>query len=103
MKNNFMQQEVLVMLNSVFAQNQFDKINKNRAISKKNRLEEACVSGLQELLPVVFKSNLQKKMYLWQMHPGTSFVQFEFGEIPATIEKQYSLDPHNFLFESCYN
>jgi len=100
-----MQQEVLVMLNSVFAQHQFAKINKNESkkFTQEEQLEEACVSGLQELLPVVFKSNPQKKMYLWQMHPGISFVQFEFGELPKAIEKQYSLDPHNFLFMSCNN
>lgn len=94
-----MQQEILVMLRSAFAQSQFNKINKKvgTKTSEEDIFEEACVNGLQELLPIVFKPETEHKMYLWQMHPGFSFLQFELGDLPAKMDKRHSIDPHNFL------
>jgi hypothetical protein len=100
MKTNSTQQEILLMTKSSFAQKQwckkeFDDANKN--LTPEENMEEACASGLiQELLPEVF-NNENHKMYLWQMHPGFSFLQLELGELPLAVEKQFSLDPHNFL------
>jgi hypothetical protein len=31
------------------------------------------------------------------MYSAASFLQFELGEVPISIEKRHSLDPHNFL------
>ncbi len=87
------------MTKSSFAQKQwckkeFDDANKN--LTPEENIEEACANGLvQELLPEVF--NNSSKLYLWQMHPGFSFVQLELGELPLAVEKQFSLYPHNFL------
>ena len=101
MKTNSTQQEILLMTKSSFAQKQWckkefdDDANKN--LTPEENIEEACANGLvQELLPEVFNNN-NHKMYLWQMHPGFSFLQLELGELPLAVEKQFSLDPHNFL------
>ncbi len=106
MKTNSTQQEILLMTKSSFAQKQwckkeFDDANKN--LTPEENIEEACANGLvQELLPEVFNNN-NHKMYLWQMHPGFSFLQLELGELPLAIQKEFSLDPHNFLSTIHYN
>ncbi len=105
MKTNSTQQEILLITKSSVAQKQwckkeFDNGNKN--LTPEEYIEEACANGLvQELLPEVFNNN--HKMYLWQMHPGFSFLQLELGEFPLTIQKEFSLDPHNFFSTIHYN
>jgi hypothetical protein len=67
-------------------------------------MEEICANGLiYELLPELFKVTDNTKLYLWQMHPGFSFLQLEYGEFPLAIEKAKSIDPHNSLSFMCYN
>jgi len=106
MKTNSTQQEILLMTKSSFAQKQwckkeFDDTNKD--LTPEEKIEEACANGLiQELLPEAF-NNDNHKMYLWQMHPGFSFLQLELGELPLAVEKHFSLDPHNFLSTVYYN
>lgn len=99
MKTNSTQQEILLMTNSSFAQRQWckkDVDEENKNLTPEENMEEACANGLlHELLPEAF--NNSRKMYLWQMHPGFSFVQLELGELPLAVEREFSLDPHNFL------
>jgi hypothetical protein len=95
-----MQQEILIMLYSVFAQKHLNEIQRkeSKKVSRTEHIAETCVNGLlQEMLPVVFKPQEEHKMYLWQMYSASSFLQFELGEVPISIEKRYSLDPHNFI------
>ena len=91
------------MTNSSFPQKQWckkDTDEESKNLTPEENMEEACANGLiQELLPEAF--NRDHKMYLWQMHPGFSFVQLELGEFPLAVDKQFSLDPHNFLTSLC--
>jgi len=101
-----MQQEILILLQSAFAKKQFNQISEkeHKKISQSDKFGEACVNSLlQKLLPVFFKPETDGKMYLWQIQPGYSFLQFELGELPLKVEKEHSLDPHNFLATYCYN
>ena len=104
MKTNSTQQEILLMTKGSFAQKQWCKKEHDaeRNLTPEENIEEACANGLiQELLPEIFNSD--NKMYLWQMHPGFSFLQLELGELPLAIQKEFSLDPHNFLSTVSYN
>jgi len=105
MKTNSTQQEILLMTNTSFAQRQWcEKDSENKSLTPQEQFEEACANGLmQELLPEIFEVPDNKKLYLWQMRPGFSFVQLEVGEFPLAPEKEFSLDPHNFLPETWYN
>jgi hypothetical protein len=101
-----MQQEILILLQSEFAKKQFNQINEKeyKKILQSDKLGEACVNSLlQKLLPVFFKPAADGKMYLWQIQPGYSFLQFELGELPLKVEKKYSLDPRNFLTDISLN
>ncbi len=100
MKNYSTQKEVLLIINSSFAYRQWcdNEDRKDTNNTPEENLEEVCANGLiQELLPEVFKVNEDAKIYLWQMHPGFSFLQLELGELPVAFQKEYSLNPHEFL------
>ena len=101
-----MQQEILVILRSTFADGQLKNIDdaENKKLSPEQTLEDACANGsLQEFLPEIFKDAQHHNVHLWEMHPGFSFLQLEFGEAPLNIDVRHSIDPHNFLFTKCYN
>jgi len=106
MKTNSTQKEILLVTNNSFAQRQWcnkDENNHN-SFSAQEQMEEICANGLiYELLPEVFECPENKKMYLWQMHPGFSFLQLEYGELPLAIDKAKSIDPHNSLSYMCCN
>ena len=100
------QQEVLIVLNSSFAQRQWckDEEVNHKNYTPEEKLEEACSNGLMyELLPEVFSTKDSDKMYLWQVQPGFSFLQLELGELPLTVENEFSVNPHNFLLSMFKN
>ena len=105
MKNST-QQEILLVTNNSFAQRQWCSKEKdsNITMTPQEQMEEACACGLiYEILPEVFSAPENKKLYLWQMRPGFSFIQLEYGEFPLTTEKSTSIDPHNSLACMCNN
>ncbi|MEP6683047.1 MAG: hypothetical protein ABJA35_07300 [Parafilimonas sp.] len=100
-----MQQEILVILRTSFADRELDASNEENdsKSSPEQKLEEACANGsLKDFLPEVFK-NGDPKVYLWQMHPEFSFLQLELGESPLEIELHYSITPRYFLVTQNYN
>lgn len=105
MKNNSTQKEILLVTNNSFAQREWcSKENNNTSFTAQEHIEEICANGLiYEILPELFKSGNDKKLYLWQMRPCFSFVQLEYGEFPLATEKAKSLDPHNYLAMINYN
>lgn len=101
-----MQQEILIILNSSFADSQLNDNNEGESknFSQEEHLQHACANGLiKDLLPEIFKYQYLDKTYLWQMRPGFSFLQLEFGESPLELETSTSINPHNFLATCCYN
>lgn len=101
-----MQQEILIVLHTVFAQNELNDIKRkeSKKFIRTEKTGEACVNGLlQKLLPVVFKNEADSKVNLWQINYGFTFLQYELGELPLTIEKHYSLNPQYFLNTCCLN
>ena len=106
MKTNSTQREILLVTNNSFAQRQWCNKENNRAgaSTPQEQMEEACANGLiYELLPEIFEAPENKKMYLWQMRPGFSFLQLEYGEFPLETEKAASANPHNFFSFVNYN
>jgi len=106
MKTNSTQEEILLVTNNTFAQRQWCSKEKdnNNSMTPQEQMEEVCASGLiYEILPEIFKAPENKKLYLWQMRPGFSFIQLEYGEFPLAIERSTSIDPHNSLSYMCCN
>ena len=102
MKTNFTQQEILLCTGTSFSLQEFsetsDGINYNH-LSEKEKLEVACWNGmLPVMLPEIFKPHAaDKKLYLWEIREGSSFIELEMGEIHLELEKQHSIDPYSFM------
>jgi len=108
METNTTQQEVLIITGTTFSSRQL--IEKNSSPESKNMseielLEEACANGLlEEMLPeLCARSADTKKIYLWGIKEGDSFVEFDFSEFPEPTDKYFSLDPYSFLSEINFN
>ena len=100
MKTNSTQREILLITNNSFAQREWcsREINHDKSMTSQEQMEEVCANGLiYEILPELFKVPANHKLYLWQMRPGFSFLQLQYGEFPLALENRVSVDPHNFL------
>ncbi len=97
-----MQLEVLLLTDTTFtSQNLCKKDESGRGdhLSEKQQLAEACLNGLlQTILPDTFlKTAMGGILYLWQIKEAVSFLELELGEVPRTIDSQFSITPHLFL------
>ena len=101
MKTNSTQQEILLMTGTSFSTRQWCPRDeaKETNYSEIEKLEDACWNGLlQEMLPEICEQNDKaKKLFLWQVKEGKSFIELELGEIPEAVEKEFSIDPYSFL------
>ncbi|MEO7959925.1 MAG: hypothetical protein ABIR19_00165 [Ginsengibacter sp.] len=102
MKAIFTQQEILLVTGTSFSMREFaettDGINYNH-LTEKEKLEVACWNGLlPSLLPEIFNQHtVNKKLYLWEIREGSSFIELEMGEIHMELDKQFSIDPYSFM------
>ncbi len=102
MKTNYTQQEILLLTGTSFSLQEFsettDGLNYNH-LTEKEKLEVACWNGLLPvMLPEVFQQHaVNKKLYLWEIREGSSFIELELGEIHLELEKQFSIDPYSFM------
>ncbi|HEV8082804.1 MAG TPA: hypothetical protein VGP55_06370 [Chitinophagaceae bacterium] len=102
MKTNYTQQEILLLTGTSFSLQEFsettDGLNYNH-LTEKEKLEVACWNGLlPAMLPEIFQQNaINKKLYLWEIREGSSFIELELGEIHLELEKQFSIDPYSFM------
>ncbi len=102
MKTYSTQKEILLITGTSFSSRQFcettDGINYHQ-LTEKEKLELACWNGLlPEILPEVFEQHLlNKKLYLWEIKEGASFIDVELGERHLKLDEQYSIDPYSFV------
>lgn len=102
MKTIFTQQEILLVTGTTFSSREFtatsDGITYNH-LTEKEKLEVACWNGLlPEMLPEIFDlHSIDKKLYLWEIREGSSFIELQLGEIHLELEKDFSIDPYSFL------
>ncbi len=102
MKTNSTQQEILLVTGTSFSLREFcqtsDGLNYNH-LTEKEKLEVACWNGLlPDMLPEIFvQHSVNKKLYLWEIREGSSFIELKLGEINLELERQFSIDPYSFL------
>lgn len=102
MEKKYAQQEILLVTGTSFTSGNFcetsDGISFNH-LSEKEKLEVACWNGLlPDMLPEIFSRFApQKKLYLWEIREGASFIELELGEQYMEFEKRFSIDPYCFL------
>jgi len=108
MESSFTKQEILLLTGTSFSSRQWcekDASEERKMLTEKERLEEACWYGLvKEMLPELFrKIEDEKKMFLWQISEGNSFLELDLGETPFEKDRFYSIDPYEFLGAKNYN
>jgi hypothetical protein len=102
MKTNSTQQEILLMTGTDFSARQCCEKNdtgNQHNLTEKEQLEEACWNGLlKDMLPELCEQpGGGKKLYLWQIKEGSSFIELELGDVPVEKEKYFSIDPYSFM------
>src|SRR5438045_6459627 len=84
MKTKSTQKEVLLLTGTNFSNRQWSTKDESssRNLSDEEKLEQACWNGLlPEMLPEIFdNSEGAKKLYLWQIKEGASYLEVEMGE-----------------------
>lgn len=107
METNFTQQEILLFTGTRFSSREWSKKDdndKSNPLSHKEQLLEACWNGLlPEMLPELNVYAYGKKMFLWNIREGKSFIELEMGEEPLSFEKELSIDPYHFMETQHYN
>jgi len=101
MKTDSTQQEILLMTGTTFSIREWCEkdAGKQNNFTEKEQLENACWNGLlQAMLPeICVQPEGNKKLLLWQIREGKSFIELELGETPKEIDKQFSIDPYSFM------
>ena len=102
MEINSTQQEILLVTGTSFTSGKFCETSDGFSyynLSEKEKLEVACWNGLlPEMLPEIFNQHApNKKLYLWEIREGASFIGLELGEHYKEFEKRFSLDPYSFI------
>jgi len=101
MKTNSTQQEILLLTGTTFSKREWSEKtdNKKNNFTEKEQLEEACWNGLlPEILPEIYvHPEGNKKLFLWHIKQGKSFIDLELGDIPEETDKEFSIDPYSFL------
>lgn len=73
MKTNATQKEILLVTNNSFAKREWcsKEAQPSANMTVQEQMEEICANGLiSEILPEVFETAENQRLYLWQMRPG---------------------------------
>lgn len=107
MEINYTQQEILLMTDTTFAAGHLYKNDDHlpKHLTEKERLEEACWNGfIQMMLPEIHLHAANGSiLYLWEIKEASSFLELDLGEVPAPINRQFSIDPYSFLSVQAFN
>jgi len=96
------QQEILLVTGTSFTVTHFCETSNEMGytdLSEKEKLEVACWNGmLPVMLPEIFRQfSRNRKLYLWEIREGQSFIELELGEKYMEFDKRFTLDPYMFL------
>lgn len=108
MKNESLQQEILLVTGSEFASREYSKrenTDNSINVSVIEKLKEVCWSGLlKELIPEIFPGPESAiKIYLLQVREANRFIALEMGEYPTGVDKYLSIDPYRFMEVQQFN
>lgn len=107
MKTGKTQQEIVLITNTTFSKRAWCKTEAadNRHQTHTEQLEEACWNGLlNEMLPEVLEQTASgKRLFLWHIRQGASFLKIELSDLPPQLEESFSIDAAFFLPTLVYN
>lgn len=102
MKQESIQQEILLMINTTFLSREWaesDGSGNKNPLSEKEKLVEACWNGLlYKMLPEVFDQSIEnERVYLLQIKEASFFLELELGQYQEARDIYFSIDPYSFL------
>jgi hypothetical protein len=102
MKENFAQQEIILVTATSFSSRPFGEINERlqyEGQTPKEKMKSACRNGLLPyMLPEIFgHRSLNTKLYLWEMSGESLFIELKPGTVFEELEMAFSIDPHSFM------
>ena len=105
METEIIQQEILLFTTTSFSQRELceklDYKDSESWHSTKEKLQEACWNGLlPDMLPEIINN---KKLFIWQIQEGKTFLCIDRSGQPANTESIFSINPYRFLAEVNYN
>ena len=108
MKTNPLQQEILLMTDTSFAGNQWnrkDETDTAAHLTEKEQLEEACWNGLiQEMLPeIAGQLPGTPDLFIWHVRLSSSFIELEMSVYPVKKDSYFSINPYIFMEVPFYN
>jgi hypothetical protein len=108
MKSKNTQQELLLVTTCSLFKKQWCNKNEEKSsfhYSHVEELEEACWNGgLEDLLPeVIEKGSSGKRLFLWHIRHGNTFMQIELSEAPVSLDYELSIDTQCFMDKLYYN
>ena len=101
MKTEIIKQEILLVI-AAFSQQQLCEKNAPESLnllSPAEELEAACWNGLSDqlLIGIAEKTSSGKRLCIWNIHQGKSFLEIELSDSPQILERRFSVDPYVFL------
>jgi hypothetical protein len=101
METAIIKQEILLMI-APFSKKELcenSASNNSRHQSYTDQLEEACWNGMLDewLDSIIEKTTSGKRLCLWHIQQGKSFLEIELCDDPQLTERYLSIDPYSFL------
>ncbi|MDO6431393.1 hypothetical protein Q4E93_12385 [Flavitalea sp. BT771] len=108
MEKYYTQQEILLVTGTTLTSGELckkDEAGQDGHQTEKEKLQEACWNGLvRTMLPEISLQTANGGILcIWEIKEAGSFLELDLGEIPAAIDKHFSITPHNFLCMQSYN
>jgi len=107
MKQQSIQQEILLVLGTSFSSREFAEKDDSNEISysEKEKLERACWNGLlREMLPEIFDdADSYEKLHLWRIKSTSYILELDLGLIQELSDASYSIDPYSFLSNESFS
>ena len=103
MKKQHIQQEVLVSRATTLAKRALvENNNPNKDTTPFEKFEEAVWNGLlNDMFSEIISSdsNQYKKIFIWGIYSGDSYLLVDLGDVPIATESAQSIDPQLFFGE----
>lgn len=107
MKQQFFQQEILLVTGTMFKGNTLYTSNGKKISAKeyKNELIKASMKGLlhKMLEGIVEGTSSLKSIYPWQLKQHADILEIELGVYPLPVEEKFSIHTDMFLSRIEYN
>ena len=107
MKQQAIQQEILLVLGTRFSAREFAEKDgaDTQPLTEKEMLERACWNGLlPEMLPEIFEGTEgNEELLLWRIKTTSHILELDMGLFPEFADSFFSIDPYSFLANESFS